>query len=101
VRKPAGIAAFWSVTRESLTVAKMRDRVLQILADGEPRTPRDIAWPNRLLPAAVRAALLDLVRAGLVTRAGEIGRYRYALAAPIAEPTTLAPDADSAAETVA
>lgn len=101
MKKPASIAAFWNVTRQSLPVVQMRDRVLQILADGEPRAPRDIAWPNGLLPTAVRTALLDLVRAGLVTRAGEIGSYRYNLAAPIAEPTTLASADDDRIEETA
>lgn len=93
MKKPAGIAAFWSITRESLPVDRMRARVLQVLAGGQPRTPRDIAWPNGLLPTSVQAALLDLVRAGRVIRTGEIGRYRYTLAAPIAGPTTIAPEA--------
>lgn len=96
MRKPSRLADFWSVTRESLPPAQMRARVLAILADGEPRAPRDIAWPNGLLPTAVATALLDLVRGGRVIRTGEIGHYRYSLATPIAEPTTLAPAAGDA-----
>ncbi|CAM5403765.1 hypothetical protein AFEL58S_02077 [Afipia felis] len=61
----------------SLKPDALRTLVLQLLADGEPRAPREIARPNNLNPTATQKTLLDLVRTGRARRFGPVGSYRY------------------------
>lgn len=66
----------------SLTHAALDALLLELLADGKPRTPRQIHEPNDLNPAAARASLLRLVRADLIVRHGVIGSYVYCRPSP-------------------
>lgn len=66
----------------SLTHAKLDALLLELLADGTPRHPRDLFRPNNLNPEATRLSLLRLVRAGQVCRDGEIGHMTYRIASP-------------------
>lgn len=56
------------------------ERIVEALADGRPRRPRDIWEPAKLNANSTRNRLLDLVRAGRVVREGQIGWFHYRLA---------------------
>lgn len=69
----------------SMRPAELIEHVARILADGEPRLPREIHRVHHLNHSAVRCALLALVRQGRVVREGEIGTYRYRLITALKE----------------
>lgn len=69
----------------SMRPAELIEHVARILADGEPRLPREIHRAHHLNHTACAKALLALVRQGRAVREGAPGTYRYRLITTLKE----------------